>query len=328
MKNFSDRLFVKAAAAPLIFLYKTVTFFRRFLYELGIFKSNKAGAPVISIGNTVMGGGGKTPMTVWLAEQLRKKKKRCVIITRGYGRKDENEEIIIPPAKNRKPDPQIAGDEPAMLARLLPDVPIICCANRVKAAKTAEMLFKPDFILMDDGFQHLRLRRDYDILVVPPRPSFWKREFDSAYKKADIIIQTGDYLPRRMPEGIPLIRAERRLGDPVNIHSGKSVSLKSLKGVKIIAVAGIADPGTFFLLLRSNRIIPAEVFPFPDHHKFTGPDILEIEKRVSDAQYILTTPKDAVRIETLEFNHVKWHYIPLRFELKDSRKIYSKLLYQ
>jgi tetraacyldisaccharide 4'-kinase len=246
MKNFSDRSLIKALAAPLIFLYQSVNFFRRFLYKFRIFKSNKTGVPVISIGNTVMGGGGKTPMTVWLAEQLRKKKRCCVIITRGYGRRDENEEIIIPPAKSRKPDPRLVGDEPAMIACMLPDIPIICCADKVNAAKSAERLFKPDFILMDDGFQHLRIKRDYDILVIPPRPSFWKREFDSAYKKADIIIQTGDYFPKKMPEDIPLIRAERRLGDPVNIHSGKSINLKNLKGIKTVAVAGIADPGTFF----------------------------------------------------------------------------------
>lgn len=327
MKNFSDKFIVKLAATPLVLLYKTVNLFKRFLYGRGLFKSYEAGVPVISIGNTAMGGGGKTPMTVWLAEQLRKKKKRCAIITRGYGRKDENEEIIIPPAKNRKPDPRLVGDEPAMIARQLPDVPIICCADRANAAMTAERLFRPDFILMDDGFQHQRLKRDYDVVVVPPRTSFWKREFDSAYKKADIIVRTGDYLPKRLPEEIPLFRAERCLGDPVNIHSGKTISLKGLKGIKTIAVAGIADPRTFFLLLETNGINLTKVFHFPDHHKFTKFDIMEIEKQASGLHYILTTSKDAVRIETIEFDYTKWHYIPLHLhlELRDAEKIYSKL---
>jgi tetraacyldisaccharide 4'-kinase len=325
MKNFSDKVIVKLAATPLVFLYKTVSLFKRFLYGRGIFKSYKAGVPVISIGNTVMGGGGKTPMTVWLAEQLQKKKKRCVIITRGYGRKDENEEIVILPAKNRKPDPRLVGDEPAMIARMLPYVPIICNADKVNAVKTAERLFKPDFILMDDGFQHLRLKRDYDIVVIPPRTSLWKREFDSAYKKAHIIVRTGDYLPKKLPKEIPLFRAERRLGDPVNIKSGKSISPKDLKGIKAIAVAGIADPQTFFLSLKSKGIMLTKVFTFPDHHKFTRFDIQEIEKQASGLQYILTTSKDAVRIEMLEFNHTKWHYIPLHLELRDLEKIYSKL---
>jgi tetraacyldisaccharide 4'-kinase len=325
MKNFSDKVIVKLAATPLVFLYKTVNLFKRFLYGQGIFKSYEAGVPVISIGNTVMGGGGKTPMTVWLAEQLQKKKKRCVIITRGYGRNDENEEIVIPPAKNRKPDPRLVGDEPAMIARMLSDVPIICHADKVNAAKTAERLFKPDFILMDDGFQHLKIRRDCDIVVVPPRTSFWKREFDSAYKKADIIVRTGDYLPKKLPSKILQIRAERCLGDPINVHSGKSINLKELKGIKAIAVAGIADPWTFFLLLNSKEIMLTKVFPFQDHHKFTGLDIIEIEKQASGSQYILTTSKDSVRIELLEFNHKKWHYIPLHLELRDSEQIYSKL---
>jgi tetraacyldisaccharide 4'-kinase len=178
---------------------------------------------------------------------------------------------------------------------------------------------------MDDGFQHQRLKRDYDVVVVPPRTSFWKREFDSAYKKADIIVRTGDYMPRRLPEEIPLFRAERCFGDPVNIHSNKSISIKSLKGKAVIAVAGIADPQTFFLFLKSNGIMLTEVFPFPDHHQFTRLDIMEIEKQASGLHHILTTSKDAVRIEMLKFNHTKWHYIPLHLELRDSEKIYSKL---
>lgn len=324
MKNFHERLIVKSAAAPLVFLYKSVNLVKRALYKRGILRAYKVNTPVISIGNTVMGGGGKTPMTAWLAEELSKKKK-CVIISRGYGRENENEIVIIKPEKNRKPDPLSVGDEPAMLARQLPEIPIICCADRAGAVKTAERLFKPDFIIMDDGFQHMKLERDYDILVVPPRPSFWKREFDSAYRNANAVIQTGEYIPKRLPKGVPVIRAERRLGDPVNIYSGKQLKLKTLKGAEITAVAGIADPDSFFSALEINGIIITRRFRFPDHHKYSSSDTAEIEGHSSGAKYILTTAKDAVRIEKQSYNRAEWYYIPLHLNISEPKKLLSIL---
>lgn len=325
MKNFHDRLIAKAAAAPLVFLYKSANLAKRALYKYGIFKSFKVNTPVISIGNTVMGGGGKTPMAAWLAQALSKDKKKCMIISRGYGRENEKEMVIIKPEKNRKPDPLSAGDEPAMLARQLPEIPIICCADRARAAETAERLFKPDFIIMDDGFQHMKLKRAYDILVVPPRPSFWKREFDSAYKRADVIIQTGEYIPKKIPKGIPVIHAERRLGNAVNVDNSKEIKLKTLKGIKITAAAGIADPDSFFNALEMNGIIINGRFRFPDHYNYSSADITEIEQHSSGAKYILTTAKDSVRIEKQRYNHAKWHYIPLYLDIKEPEKILSIL---
>jgi tetraacyldisaccharide 4'-kinase len=326
MKRITNSIFIKTIALPLIFLYKTVNLLRRFLYSNGIFKSNKTGVPTISIGNTVMGGGGKTPMVIWLAGQLLKRGKTCTIITRGYGRKDENTEVIIPPAEKRNPDPGVTGDEPAMIANVLPHVPIICCADRTKAADTAEKYFKPDYILMDDGFQHLKIKRHLDIVLIPPKASFWKREFDSSYNNADILVQTGRFLPKRLPADIELHKVERSLGDPINIRTGKKISMKKLRNKKAIIIAGIAEPRPFIDSISGEGIIISKIYGFRDHHRYTYEDIQTIQNTLSKGTILLTTFKDAVKIEHLNIDAKRWFYIPLNFTFKDGEQILKQIL--
>lgn len=326
MKNSLNSNLIKAIAAPPLFLYKTINLIRRFFYSHGILKSYSSNVPVISIGNTVMGGGGKTPMVVWLAEQLSEHKKTCVIITRGYGRRDENEEVIIPPGTDRHPDPNITGDEPAMIARILPYVPIICCAERKKAAECALENFKPDFIIMDDGFQHLKMKRDLNIVLIPQKQTSWKREFDFIYKRADILVRTGDYIPKCISDDSSLIKADRCTGDPINIRTGKKMSYKEMKNKKAVIAAGIAAPKPFIDSLGMKGIRISDAFIFPDHYRYKNEDIRKIQNLYPGKTLILTTFKDAVKIEHLCVDAGRWYYIPHYLKLDDGREIIKQVL--
>lgn len=326
MKNKSNSAVIKIIACPLLFLYKSVNLLKRYLYKKGFFKTYDPGVPVISIGNTVMGGGGKTPTVIWLTKILSSKKKRCVIITRGYGRRNENEEVIIPPLKKRRPDVRTVGDEPALISKILPEIPIICNADRIQASKTAMEHFKPDFIIMDDGYQHMKLRKNIDIVVIPPKHTFWKREFDSAYRQADILIRTGSYLPRQAAYNTNIISAERETGGPVNIRTGKSVDLNRLKGKKVSIVAGIAEPESFIEGIASKGIQCTKRFIFPDHHKYEQSEIDKIEETVLSSKAILTTLKDTVKIEQMNIDASKWFYIPLDLNIEKQDALLKSIL--
>ena len=267
---------------------------RRWLYRLRVLRSYSAGLPVIAVGNLVVGGAGKTPLALWIAEFLASKGWSPAIVSRGFGGA-----ALSPRAATIVSDPLEVGDEPVVLARRS-GCPVWVGADR--AAVIAALRGKHpdcDVVILDDGLQHYRLRRDLEIAIVDSRgfgngrllPAGPLREPVSRLRTVDAVIAHGtDAVPgyRMRLEGSELHRAtdarERR-------------ELQSFAGQRVHAAAGIGDPERFFGVLRSHGI-DVVAHPFPDHHPYRASDL-----DFGDSAPVLMTEKDAVKCKRFAQPH-------------------------
>jgi tetraacyldisaccharide 4'-kinase len=264
--------------------------------------------PVISVGNLVSGGSGKTPVVAAIARMLRERGERPAILTRGYGRRDQVEGVVVVSDGRRVLEPVTrSGDEPQLLARTLSGVPVLVSPDRYLAGSLAERQFGATVSLLDDGFQHLQLERDVDLLVVSPAdllervlPSGRLREPLDAARFADalLVAAADDEVPEvaRALGHESAFRVAPRYGSLSSAEEGAGRVL--LEPRRALAVAGIARPGRFFAALRSLGWDVARELTFRDHHWFTAQDLETIQRaaRESGASVIITTEKDAVRM--------------------------------
>jgi tetraacyldisaccharide 4'-kinase len=252
--------------------------------------------PVISVGNLTLGGTGKTPLVIALAEGLKSRGRRPVILSRGYGR--QNRDIVIA-ASNW----QQAGDEPCLMAQRLHDVPVVVGADRYESGLLAERQQLGNIFILDDGFQHRRLHRDFDIVTVDPAewnageallPTGRWREPKSAISRAHAAcVQeiAGTEIPSLL---IPTFVVQTQI-DGLFRNSAR-VATEDLKDRRVVAFAGIAKPERFFDTLRSMGIKPVRTFAFSDHRVYSQRDIEHLRGDV-----LVTTEKDAVRLAGPEF---------------------------
>ena len=296
--------------APISALFAVVSFIRWKLYRLGIFlHSKKAPAPVISVGNIALGGTGKTPCVIWLAKKLKDSGYDPVILTRGYGGKIKKRLFIL----GDSPGAALAGDEPALMSRANPDILIIVDRNRRGAANEAGAGQCRVFIL-DDGFQHLKLERDFDLVLLPASDPFsenhffpWGKLRDGKWRlrETDAIVLVGEdpdtaFVERQVP-GKKIFTAKRV---PVGLKTldSRDVAMKTLEGSKVIAFAGIGNPAGFRSTLESLGAEVVKIVRFRDHYKYTIEDIGRIEACAEeiDVDILVTTEKDAVRLAGLK----------------------------
>lgn len=296
---------------------------RRAAYRRGWFKTRRLRRPVVSLGNLTVGGTGKTPLVVAIARILRKHGRNPGILTRGYGRRSREPLVGLEPAAARSPNPRECGDEPALLARALPDVPIVICADRYRAGCLAEERFRVDVHLLDDGFQHWALARDTDIVVLDTTqeisdrallPAGRLREPSSALQRADCVILTrmelGNPGPlekqvRRINARAEIFHSMTKLDHLVDIHSGRIYPANAFEGEPVLAFCGIGNPAAFFADLRKWGFSVIGEQAFPDHHGYSGIDIGELwvwtkdmGKRAGkvEAKALVTTEKDAMNL--------------------------------
>jgi tetraacyldisaccharide 4'-kinase len=297
-------------------LYRVVTGLRRGLYRYRILKSKKLSCAVVSIGNLTLGGTGKTPMVIALAGLLAAKEKHPAVVSRGYGRQDESKTLVVSDGKSALLDARIGGDEPVLVGSRLPNVPVVVGGNRYDAAQTAIERFQPDTIILDDGYQHLQLRRDVDIVLVDAMDPFGSgklfpagilREPVTALERAHaVVITKADASPARetLRERIrknttaPVFTSIQRPVDLIDIRTGEVKPLTALRAARVLAFSGIARPSSFLSGLESQGAIIAAQCTYPDHHEFTPGDLAAIYKSAADERVslIVTTEKDAVRL--------------------------------
>jgi tetraacyldisaccharide 4'-kinase len=264
---------------------------REKLYNSGLLPTLRLNHPVISVGNLTVGGTGKTPLVIALAEAFRERGFHPVILSRGYGR--ESRGIVIDGSNWKQ-----VGDEPFLMRRRLGDIHIVVGADRYEAGLAAEKNQLGDLFILDDGFQHRRLHRDVDILSIDPvewaagealLPSGPWREPKSAAARAHLAcVQDidGALMPSLPIPAFP-VRYEVE-----GIYSGDArVEAESLKQSALVAFAGIAKPERFFAALETMGIRPAKCVPFRDHHDYSKREIDEL-----GGDTLITTEKDAVRL--------------------------------
>lgn len=271
--------------------------------------------PVISIGNLCWGGGGKTPLTAAVAAHLRDSGRRVAILSRGYRSKGEGVRVV---SRGEGPllGPRLAGDEPVLLAGLLPGVAVVVCPDRHLAGQHAlERLDQPpDLFLLDDGFSHLRLARDLDIVVFPAADPFSGgrlppggrlREPLASSRRADVAIlsgghdlEAGEQLARTLrPHGFagPGFVSRTVAESPRLVPSGEPLG----NPTRVLVVSGIARPQSFLDTVRRSGHEIAEVLSYGDHHDYPEATLETITEtyRQSGAEAILTTGKDRVKLQ-------------------------------
>ena len=300
--------------------YSLVMVVRAFLYRKNLFlKSQRLSVPVISIGNLTLGGTGKTPMVRYVARLLLDRGLRPAIVSRGYGGKATGKVNIVSDGTTVMLSPDMAGDEPFMLAEALPGVPVLTGSQRVRVAIHAIREFGMNCIIMDDGFQHLALRRDLDLVLFSARillgngrvfPGGVLREPLSALGRAHGFVITGvdrgnrsrvedfqRWLQGAFP-GKPVFAGEYL---PVGIwHSreAKVCTLAEAREMQVFAFAGIANPDSFRQTLLQEGFSLAGFKDFKDHHGYTQQDVatLVAAAQARGARALITTEKDFVKL--------------------------------
>jgi len=302
---------------PLSTIYGAVVGARNALYDRGYLPARRLERPVVSVGNLSAGGSGKTPFVMLLGELLKARGVKCDVLTRGYGRTSRGVLLVDPGGLAQE-----FGDEPLLIARKL-EIPVIVGEDRYQAGRFAESRFGPDLHLLDDGFQHRALARDFDIVLVTPQdatdqllPGGRLREPLGALRRSDaVVLASGS-----SGESFPL--------------DGKLV-WRVKRGIVVEAVpprpvlfCGIARPESFVLQLRLAGIEPAAQAFYRDHHSYREKDVrelLELKQR-SEAGGFVTTEKDAVNLGGFFSALQPISVVPVRMQLADAANVVDTIL--
>ena len=293
------------------------------LYRRGWLKRQQLSCAVISVGNLTVGGTGKTPFVAYLANVLLQLGYRPAIISRGYKGHMEKQGGLVSDGVTTLVDSAACGDEPYMLARALPGVPVAVGRNRLATGKELEKRFGEVVHILDDGFQHVRLRRNLNVLLIDGTDPFGNghllprgrlREPVSGLSRADLIIITrahlsldGEAIEMRIRKHHPSVSIAYFYHDAIAIRdlaSGERQSLRAFTSSRVVALAAIGNPKVFLQDVAHYQIEVVEQFLFRDHHRFSQQELdTALEKsRQAGARCVLTTEKDAVRLEGLSFN--------------------------
>ena len=299
---------------PLSAIFGAGVSLRNALYDYCVFQVKRLVRPVVSIGNISVGGTGKTPFVIALGELLKQRGIEFDVLSRGYGRSSTGIEVVDPHGS-----PAQFGDEPLLIARKL-RAPVIVGADRYKAGLLAEKNFSSKLHLLDDGFQHRRLHRDFDIVLLPTEdqrgsllPTGRLREPITALNRADAVVLNDS---QAQPPGAKKIWRARRV-----------IELPAAVG-KTIAFCGIARPRQFIEGLKSSRMEIAGTITFRDHHRYEQLDIdrlLELKKQTSTDSF-MTTEKDLINLGTLSSQLTPLQAARLRIELESPEQVLRELL--
>ncbi|HPS19832.1 MAG TPA: tetraacyldisaccharide 4'-kinase [Candidatus Omnitrophota bacterium] len=316
----------RVAAGVLYFvsiLYAMVMRFRGRMYKRGFFKVRKAAVPVISVGNITLGGTGKTPFVAFLADRLTALGMKPAVLTRGYG-----------------------DDEHRMLRDDIPDVPVVVGSNRVRNAEKAVRL-GANILIMDDGFQHRRLGRDLDIVLLDSAKPFGNgyvfprgtlREPQDAIRRADVVVLSKcDKIPEGtdlkkiagnldIRQGVPVIAIKYKAKFLSDV-TGAVYPAENFKGKKVCIVSGIADPEYFGSMVgKTGAIIESERY-FMDHHAYTQNDVNEILRMCvrNEADAVIVTAKDYVKLRKLDLSELesKLFVLKISVDITQGEEVFS-----
>jgi len=310
----------RVLGALLFFLslvYGVLVRLRTGVYAAGLFRTKRLPCRVISVGNITLGGTGKTPTVINIAGLMQQRGRRPLVLSRGYGRKDESETAVVSDGASLVLDPSVGGDEPALIANRLARVPVVVGSDRYRAGTFGVGRFHPDCIVLDDGFQHIRLARDLNIALIDASDPFGKgmlfpagtlREPISALERADVVVitrvdQAGDVASLketiRKHTAARIFSARYTPRDLVDAASGETRPLSTLNGAAVFAFAGIARPASLASLLGSLGAVVKGTAWYADHHPYTKSDIARVFQGAVDsrATIAVTTEKDSIRLK-------------------------------
>ena len=314
-------------------LYSHVVARRRRWFERHPDARRRLREPVISVGNLSVGGTGKTPMVSLIARWLLDRGERPAILSRGHGRRDRRDGVVVVSDGQRVlADVHQSGDEPFMLARLLPRAVVVVSEDRFLAGALAERRLGATVHLLDDGFQHVQLARDLDILMTTPGEITGGRVLPMGRLREPIGAAARAHVVVILESDLASARSEAWTLGVSQVVAGKRVLEASLAEARadperaeadalgaVVAVAGIARPKEFFAMLRAAGYRVVDTFEFADHHRFTRSDVDRINAAVQAAGAatpVVTTEKDFVRLEPLAPWPFECQAIPLSLSLE------------
>lgn len=320
---------------PFAILYGFITSFRNFLFDKGILKSHSFDLPIIAVGNLSVGGTGKTPQIEYLIRLLSPTNKTATL-SRGYKRKSEG--FILADATSSA---EVLGDEPFQFYQKFPNILVAVDANRKNGIEQLIQISKPDIILLDDAFQHRKVKAGFYILLTAYNdlyaddfilPTGNLRESRSGAERANIIVVTKcpvnlpekerNYIERKLQ-----LESKQKLFftsiayDEFIFSEEKQLLVSEVKNSEKLLLAGIAKPEPFFDYLKNENDI---VLTYPDHHHFSEKDILEIKEKAK-GKIIITTEKDFVRLKE-NLPKEQLFYLPIKNEFLQNREVFDKTI--
>ncbi|MBF0611584.1 MAG: tetraacyldisaccharide 4'-kinase [Magnetococcales bacterium] len=307
---------VALALRPLGSVYGWIGALRERLYQQNLLTTHIPPCPVISIGNLVSGGTGKTPMTLWLVRRLLEMGWKPAVVSRGYGHHSQETVTVVSDGVGQPLAPPMAADEATFLAERLPGVPVLCSRRRHKAITLAHDLLNCNLVVLDDGFQHLAVARHLDILLLDGQhpwgngrllPAGVLREPITALSRAHVAIITRCSDPalaqpllatlNTMAPNLPVLLADHR---PIGWRLlGQGVA--DPPNGRLLAFCGIARPDSFLLSLQQANMQVTSQHTFDDHHPYTSNEIAQLaaQARQEGASALVCTAKDAVKLRYL-----------------------------
>ncbi len=338
--------------------YYGIVYLRTKAYQKRWLRSQHLGCVVVVVGNLTVGGTGKTPIVEKLARALQGHGRKVSVLSRGYKSKKESlfkkflhwlfhsepcPPKIVSDGKQCLLSPEIAGDEPYLLAKNLPNISVVVDKDRVKAGRYAIQTFDSDTLILDDGFQYFQLRGTFYILLIDATNPFGNgsvlprgilREPLQHMRRAHFIFITKSdqvaperlqalqrFVRRYNPKAplFPCVHSPKYLQE---INGDQKLDLKQLRGVRIAVMSGIASPKSFeqFLEDAGAQIVYCE--HFMDHHNYTEADIEEFFDRAKrfEADWVITTEKDAVRLEKFKQFELPFYYLRMEIEWASNTK--------
>ena len=330
-------------------LYGKIANVRNSLYAAGTLKSYALGVPTVSVGNITVGGTGKTPLVIKIARILAARGEKVCVISRGYKRQNENRRVLVSDGSKILTSVEKAGDEPfEIAAKLTGKAFVLADANRAAGGIWAKKNFGITAFVLDDAFQHRKVKRDLDIVVIDAAKPFGNkrvlpagilREPLANLKRADLIILTRANLCKNTGEivrmiksvkaEIPIIFAENKTSkifNLKNIDSGKDENIESVKDKKLLAFCALGNPANFFNQLKRENFQIQSTETFPDHYFYLKKDIRNLERKLQTlkAGALITTLKDAVKINAADLS-IPCYVLESEIIFDDEKKLHRMI---
>lgn len=326
----------RLALIPLGWLYGAVGRLRVHLYRRGIFHTYRATVPVISVGNITVGGTGKTPAVDLLVKLLLAEGRRVAVVSRGYGVRFRGVRVVCAGEGPLVP-PSACGDEPYLLARRNPRALVLVAPRRRDGVRAAERELGAEVVILDDGFQHLAVQRDLDVVLLDarrplgngrPLPAGILREAPSALERGDLFLLTR--CPEPLPADVgglpgPLLHSRHVLAAHALSLEGEEVPLSALAGKRGVAFAGLADPESFFAALSRTGLTLVERIAFADHVPYGPAEIERLTRAAAGADYLVTTEKDGVKLPAASLP-VPCYQVPMTLQILEAGEL-EKIVY-
>jgi len=327
--------------------YRSAVSLKNMMYDFGIIRQSKLPCKVISIGNVTVGGTGKTPTVIALAKSLKEKGYRPAVLSRGYGGMAKAAVNVVSDGSRILMTQVDAGDEPLLIAKAADGIPVLTGPERIRTGHFAIENLKANVLILDDAFQHRRIFRDVDIVILNREQPFGNgfllprgplREPTAALKRAHFVIwrdseRDGRY-PKYQEQGIgwflPVLSVYLQPKDIISADKGDVYPLEFVKGKKVCAFAGIASPEAFRRTIESLGWAVTSFIDFPDHYRYDEEDISYIQRRCTDSSsdIIVTTEKDGIRLTDFPDFLKDVFFLRVEMEMLPSREEFEKLIFE